>query len=363
MSVLQGAIFQGIGAAGNTYADALLKSEMQRRDRDERALERRREFEDRAELQRELQAERLAAGGGGGKKSGGVLMDPAREEEYLAMSSGMNTPDLQRFRTAEKTGDYSGYEVEQTQEGMERDANGRGPGAPETRRVLPPDFEAFKARKRAEIARSMENVYFSGDVDKLAKGRQTDVETGVLKDAAKGDRTAQETLLLSKGKDPLETAARAEKAGAEADLKNRTDPNRPRGGGSGGGAGGLKVRATRVGDNGNIVLVMSDGSLKDTGMKDASFGKAVGAMIAKLSKDDYKFSKLPDEEKRRRVLDLISSGSSEAPAASPSPAPAPAPKPAAAPDQKAAAAIKARFQRGELTREQAVAELRKLGFK
>lgn len=52
--------------------------------------------------------------------------------------------------------------------------------------------------------------------------------------AGEGDRTSQEGILVSKGKDPLETAARAEAQEAKADKDKRTDPNARRG--SGGGA-------------------------------------------------------------------------------------------------------------------------------
>ncbi len=106
---------------------------------------------------------------------------------------------------------------------------------------------------------------------------------------------------------------------ALAELRNRTDPNRPHGGGAGGAGGGNKVRSTRVGDNGNILLVMSDGTVKDTGQKDASFNRSVANLIAKLGKDDYKFQKLPAAEQRARALDMLGGGAA-APATPAAPA-------------------------------------------
>jgi hypothetical protein len=88
-------------------------------------------------------------------------------------------------------------------------------------------------------------------------------------------------------------------------------------GGGGGGSGGLKVRSTRVGANGNILLIMSDGSVKDTGQKDASLGRSVANMIARMSKESFEFRELPPEKQQQQALDMLGATISSEPAPSP----------------------------------------------
>jgi hypothetical protein len=224
---LAGAFLKGLGDAGSVFARGILDAEAERRRSEERRLER----EDRLAAQRELMRERaellaLRAGGAGGeRRSGGVLMDPESENEYLALATGMSQPELARFREAERTGNYDQYAVKGT---VMDDEYGE-----QAFSALPPGFEEFKKSKRAELAKAMETSRFTDDIDKIAKGRQTDVETGLMGKAARGDRGAQEAILVSKGKDPLETVARAGRQEAAADKDKRTDPNlrRPASGG------------------------------------------------------------------------------------------------------------------------------------
>lgn len=106
----------------------------------------------------------------------------------------------------------------------------------------------------------------------------------------------------------------------------------PRAGGGAGGAGGagrIRVQSTRVGTSGNILLIMSDGSVKDTGQKDASLGRAVANMISRMSKDSFEFRELPFEEQQQRALDMLGATlpQSAAPAGAPAPGPAQPGKP------------------------------------
>lgn len=112
---------------------------------------------------------------------------------------------------------------------------------------------------------------------------------------------------------------------------NDRRPAQPRGRSGGGGTPPrTRVQSTRVGTNGNILLIMSDGSVKDTGQKDASLGRAVANMISRMSKDSFEFRELPFEEQQQRALDML--GATLPQSATPAAAPAPGPAPAGTPD-------------------------------
>jgi len=74
----------------------------------------------------------------------------------------------------------------------------------------------------------------------------------------------------------------------------------------GGGAGGaLKVRSTKVDDAGNMIAIMSDGSTKPLGIKSGDYNNKIASTIATMAKNDYKFSKLPESEKRAAALERL----------------------------------------------------------
>lgn len=204
---IAGALMRGVGDAGSVFARGLLDQEEERRRREERIAT------ERALIAERAAASRAPAAGGG--RAAGVLMSPEQETEYLAAAMGTNQPELQRFREAERTGDYSAFRPNVGT--VVDDEYGQQPvlGA------LPPEFEEFKKRKRAELAKALETVRFTDDIDKIAKGRQTDTETDLLGRSARGERGATEALLANRGRDPLETSARAERQGAEADRARR----------------------------------------------------------------------------------------------------------------------------------------------
>jgi hypothetical protein len=221
-----GAALKGIGDAGGILAQGMMSAY----DRQQRTAEedrRRKELEEQRHQDRiELLQMRQQGGSGGGKSGGGFLAAEAggSPDELMASQMGMSLPEYQRFVEAEKTGDYSAYN--QTTP-VEDESGGH------TRTGLPESFEAFKAEKRARRGKLMETYAFSGDINKIADSRATDQMVDLTGKAATGDRGAQEGVLVNKGKDPKETAAKGQKAEAEADLKDRTDPNRPRSGGRG----------------------------------------------------------------------------------------------------------------------------------
>jgi hypothetical protein len=91
---------------------------------------------------------------------------------------------------------------------------------------------------------------------------------------------------------------------------NTTRANRPpsSGGGSGGAASAPKVRSTKVDDAGNMVAIMSDGSTKNLGIKSSDFNNKVANLVTQMSKNDYQFNKLPEDEKRDRAIQRLTGG-------------------------------------------------------
>ena len=69
---------------------------------------------------------------------------------------------------------------------------------------------------------------------------------------------------------------------------------------SGGGSSTVKVRSTYADDLGQRIAVMSDGTTKVLG-KAADYDKTLSNLITKMAKDDYKFAKLPEAEKRKQA--------------------------------------------------------------
>lgn len=86
-----------------------------------------------------------------------------------------------------------------------------------------------------------------------------------------------------------------------------------------------RVQSKIIGENGNVILIMSDGSNRDTGIKSADYNKSIARIVSDLGKRDPEFNDLSIEE-RRKIADEILSG--KKPSATPTPLPPPAASPA-----------------------------------
>lgn len=333
MSMMGGAFLKGLGDAGGVMSMAMLKDIDQRQRAEEVERLRRIDRDERQQDRLELAGLRGGAGGSGGSKGGGVLAPDAlvaeggTSEELLAAKMGMSIPEYRQFVQAERSGDYSKYETEQTADSESGEYTSKG---------LPPSFEEFKAKKRAERASLLETYAYSDDIDKIAKSRNTDVETGLLTRAGTGDRPAQEAILTSKGKDPRETAAKAskaesegekaeaeaERAKADAALKGRTDPNKVKSGGRGGsGTSSSSVQSKDVDAEGYIITIRRDGSAQRVlvdgkPVKRDNFERRVDAMYKQLA-DSPEFYGKPPETIRAAAEKALMSTSAPAPAAKP----------------------------------------------
>jgi len=116
-----------------------------------------------------------------------------------------------------------------------------------------------------------------------------------------------ETTSLSGNKDYLKGEAALNEAKGAAGIKAaqiRADSIKDR---PAGGAGGkaARVQKTITGENGNVMAVMSDGTTKDLGVKSGDYNKQISNLVTKMAKDDYKFAKLPEAEKRKQAEERL----------------------------------------------------------
>ena len=116
-----------------------------------------------------------------------------------------------------------------------------------------------------------------------------------------------ETTSLSGNKDYLKGEAALNEAKGAAGIKAaqiRADSIRDR---PAGGAGGkaARVQKTITGENGNVMAVMSDGTTKDLGVKSGDYNKQISNLVTKMAKDDYKFAKLPEADKRKQAEERL----------------------------------------------------------
>jgi len=112
----------------------------------------------------------------------------------------------------------------------------------------------------------------------------------------------KETKTLSESPDFIKGTAKLSEATKAAEIKMtqiRADAvkDKPSGGS---GSSTVKVRSTYTNSDGNKIAVMSDGTEKTLG-KAADYDKTISNLVTKMAKDDYKFAKLPETEKRKQA--------------------------------------------------------------
>jgi hypothetical protein len=116
-----------------------------------------------------------------------------------------------------------------------------------------------------------------------------------------------ETTSLAGSADYLKGEAKLNEAKGAAGIKAaqiRADSikDRPTGGAGGKAA---RVQKTITGENGNVMAVMSDGTTKDLGIKSGDYNKQISSLVTKMAKDDYKFAKLPEADKRKQAEERL----------------------------------------------------------
>ena len=113
-----------------------------------------------------------------------------------------------------------------------------------------------------------------------------------------------ETKTLSESDDFIKGETKLSEAKGAAGTKQaqiRADSIRDR---PSGGSSAIKVRSTYTNDQGEKVAVLSDGNTKVLG-KAADYDKTLSNLVTKMAKDDYKFAKLPEAEKRKQAEERL----------------------------------------------------------
>lgn len=140
----------------------------------------------------------------------------------------------------------------------------------------------------------------------VAKG---EAEAAPIKTEAETKALVAKTKALSESPEYLkgtEAIQRSTKVVEREIARERA--NAIAGRGTGGTTKAPRVQKTITGENGNVMAVMTDGTTKDLGVKSGDYNKQVSNLITKMSKDDFKFSKLPEEEKRRQAEERLLGG-------------------------------------------------------
>jgi hypothetical protein len=193
-------------------------------------------------------------------------------------------------------------------------------------------FERDQRVKEADVMRSRSNTKYNQSeavlkeasvADRLKALLGLENRTAIAPEAAAA-ATAEDTAMTPLATTQRERAIQAEidkaktlggsseylagtaavsKAQKAAEIETATIRAEKAGGGAGGGA--LKVRSTKVDDAGNMIAIMSDGSTKPLGIKSGDYNNKIASTIATMAKNDYKFSKLPESEKRAAALERL----------------------------------------------------------
>ena len=366
---------QAISSFGANIGNLMFKSIGDEADRDARIAAKKEEWQARLQdrqdarqenndLKRELLEMRLDAGAvkgssgkAGGKGGSNINMEDIKpggsQEVWAAAKLDMTVPEYTAFYNSLKTGDKSAFLQDVTRinvtpaaPGMDdptgemSDAVSRSTAVrtPETIKAPPPGFEAEYKAKMKKLADLQESYALGGQYDDVMKGRQQGFQTetgqGVLAGAIRPG-PAGEAVGVSLGKERMKVEG-GEKLnvftgestttpkGQSEIQENVAQANKPPGSGKGGstGAKAVRVQSTKEDSDGNMILVMTDGSTKPMlgtdgkPVRSASFNKEVARIIAKLEEDDSAFKKLPPAEKRKRAEQRLTGRTTEpAPAA------------------------------------------------
>jgi hypothetical protein len=369
--LVMGNIGQAISGFGANIGNLMFKSIGDEADRDARIAAKKEEWQARLQdrqdarqenndLKRELLEMRLDAGAvkgssgkAGGKGGSNINMEDIKpggsQEVWAAAKLDMTVPEYTAFYNSLKTGDKSAFLQDVTRINVTPAAPGMGDvtgemsdavsrktavRTPETIKAPPPGFEAEYKAKMKKLADLQESYALGGQYDDVMKGRQQGFQTetgqGVLAGAIRPG-PAGEAVGVSLGKERMKVEG-GEKLnvftgestttpkGQSEIQENVAQANKPPGSGKGGstGAKAVRVQSTKEDSDGNMILVMTDGSTKPMlgtdgkPVRSASFNKEVARIIAKLEEDDSAFKKLPPDEKRKRAEQRLTGRTTDA---------------------------------------------------
>lgn len=352
--LVMGNIGQAISGFGANVGNLMFKSIGDEADRDARIAARREEWmaklEDRQlgrtennDLKRELLEMKLDAGGNksgsssGGGKSGGINMEDIKpggsQEVWMAAQMEMTVPQYTEFYNSMKSGDKTAFlQKVTTQAATGMGAyQGQTPEqvSAETKMELPAGFEAEYKAKMKKLGALQESYALGGHYDDVMKGRQQGFQTGVGEGVLAGNikpGAGSEAVGASLAKERIDV-----KGGEKLNVFTGESTTTPLGKSQinennaqavkakdAGGAKAPRVQSTKEDSNGNMVLIMSDGTSKPLleadgkPMQSAAFNKEVARTITKMEEESSSFKKLSEEDKRKRAQERLTGKMSEA---------------------------------------------------
>ena len=350
-------IGQAISNFGTNVGNMMFKSIGDEADRDARIAAKKEEWQARLEdrqaaraenndLKRELATMKLEASGGGSKggggKSGGVNMEDIKpggsQEVWAAAKMDMTVPEYTAFYNSMKTGDRTAFLQEVTRTTVPPEATGpmsdavsrkTAPRTDETVKAMPPGFEAEYKAKMKKLGDLQESYALGGQYDDVMKGRQQGFQTGVAQGILNKEITGKDVGVASQavgsslGKDSYAVQG-GEKLnqftgestttpkGQSEITENQAQANKAKNaGGGGGGTKAPRVQSTKEDSEGNMILIMSDGTTKPLlgsdgkAVRSSAFNKEVSKIITKMEEDDSAFRKLPADEKRKKAEERL----------------------------------------------------------
>jgi len=351
---------QAISGFGANVGNLMFKSIGDEADRDARIAARKEEWmarlEDRRDartenndLKRELLEMKLDAGASkasgsssSGGKSGGINMEDIKpggsQEVWMAAQMEMTVPQYTEFYNSMKSGDKTAFLQKVTTQAAPGMGAYQGQTAEqvsaETKMELPAGFEAEYKAKMKKLGQLQESYALGGHYDDVMKGRQqgfqTETGVGVLAGNIKPG-PGGEAVGVSLGKERMKVEggeklnvftgeSNTTPLGKSQITENMAQATKAK---EGGGAKAPRVQSTKEDSNGNMVLIMSDGTSKPLLEKDgkpmqsAAFNKEIARTITKMEEESSKFKNLSEEEKRAKAQERLTGKMSEAaPAAS-----------------------------------------------
>lgn len=345
-------IGQAISNFGTNVGNMMFKSIGDEADRDARIAAKKEEWQARLEdrqaaraenndLKRELATMKLEASGGkggsSGNKGGGIDMEEikpgGKHEVWAAAKMDMTVPEYTAFYNSLKTGDKSALLQEVTREVPAAPGMGAYQGQTSdqvsaqkvTEKVAPPGFEAEYKAKMKKLADLQESYALGGQYDDVMKGRQQGFQTetgqGVLAGNIKPG-PAGEAVGVSLGKERMKVEG-GEKlnvftgessttpVGKSQINENNAQASKASNAGGPAGPKAPRVQSTKEDADGNMILIMSDGTTKPLlgsdgkAVRSSAFNKEVSKIITKMEEDDSAFKKLPADEKRKKAEERL----------------------------------------------------------
>lgn len=179
---MAGLIGQAISNIGSTIGNYMMQANLQ----EDRQEERRREREEDARRQAERDAlyrrtadQQTAAAAARSSGGGGNSREYTPEEQaVMAVASGRfgSQGDVDKFKSAVKTGDYSGYKQDITKTRYEEGFQGAADAVQETVKDYPPGFEREVQAKANVLANITRESVQGKNLDDVNKGRRTQQE-------------------------------------------------------------------------------------------------------------------------------------------------------------------------------------------